>query len=196
MPTGYTASVQDGSTTEFKDFALQCARAFGALVSMREEPKDATLPDTIEPLPYHKAALLRAQEDLKRIETLSDRDVAREADIQYERALELHRNCEAKRLAQLHRYETMLAKAQAWEPPTSDHQGLKRFMIEQLTESIRFDCTGYEPKEPQRKTEAAWRADAVERAKSDVAYHTKRWQEERERAASRTTWLRKLRASL
>lgn len=37
MPTGYTASVQEGKVTEFRDFAMECARAFGALVMMRDE---------------------------------------------------------------------------------------------------------------------------------------------------------------
>jgi hypothetical protein len=32
MPTGYTSAIADG--IEFKDFALRCARAFGALVEL------------------------------------------------------------------------------------------------------------------------------------------------------------------
>lgn len=47
MPTGYTYPVCEGKITEFPDFALSCARAFGALISMREEPMDAPLPDEI-----------------------------------------------------------------------------------------------------------------------------------------------------
>ena len=35
MPTGYTAAVCSGEITEIKDFALSCARAFGALITMR-----------------------------------------------------------------------------------------------------------------------------------------------------------------
>jgi len=32
MPTGYTTGVQDGTVTEFKDFALLCARMMGEII--------------------------------------------------------------------------------------------------------------------------------------------------------------------
>jgi hypothetical protein len=47
MPTGYTAPIADGMT--FEQFALGCARAFGALVTMRDEPSDAPIPERLEP---------------------------------------------------------------------------------------------------------------------------------------------------
>src|SRR5262245_849411 len=41
MPNAYTAPVLDGTVTDFADFALRCARAFGATgVDMRDEPAD------------------------------------------------------------------------------------------------------------------------------------------------------------
>ena len=43
MPTGYTAGILEGET--FEQYALQCAKAFGALVMMRDEPSDAPIPD-------------------------------------------------------------------------------------------------------------------------------------------------------
>jgi hypothetical protein len=38
MPTGYTAGVADGTITEFREYALLCARAFGACIMLRDEP--------------------------------------------------------------------------------------------------------------------------------------------------------------
>ena len=49
MPTGYTAYVQDGVITEFADFAMKCARAFGALIDMRDESLDAEIRVQREP---------------------------------------------------------------------------------------------------------------------------------------------------
>lgn len=40
MPTGYTADIKDGIT--FRDFALRCARAFGATIMQRDE--DISIP--------------------------------------------------------------------------------------------------------------------------------------------------------
>lgn len=43
MPTGYTAAIKYGIT--FKEFALDCARNFGACISMRDEPRETPIPD-------------------------------------------------------------------------------------------------------------------------------------------------------
>ena len=48
MPTGYTAGVQDGSIKTFKDYASLCARAFTALIELRDEPFTPRLPDEIK----------------------------------------------------------------------------------------------------------------------------------------------------
>lgn len=39
MPSGYTAGVGNGSVVEFGDYAWRCARAFDALVTMRDAQK-------------------------------------------------------------------------------------------------------------------------------------------------------------
>lgn len=37
MPTGYTSPLYEGKEISFEQFALRCARNFGALVMMRDE---------------------------------------------------------------------------------------------------------------------------------------------------------------
>lgn len=196
MPTGYTAGVKDGSVTDFREFVLQCARAFGATITMRDDPMDAPIPDAFEPSDYHAKALAEAQAQLTRVTAMTDRDVAREADSEYEKASEGWRKHQQEQRAERERYERMLAAATAWQPPTPEHQGLKDFMCSQLTESIKFDCGGDWWKEPVRQTEAQWRSAALERAQHNVAYHGKEHAAEVERAKTRTEWVRALRASL
>ena len=65
MPTGYTASVADGRVTEFAPFALQCARAMGALIMMRDEPHDAPIPERFEASDYYSKSLAEARERLE-----------------------------------------------------------------------------------------------------------------------------------
>ena len=43
MATGYTFNVVDGQITTLSDFAMQCARAFGLLIDMRDAPSDAPM---------------------------------------------------------------------------------------------------------------------------------------------------------
>lgn len=197
MPTGYTADVQDGKITEFRDFLMQCARAFGACISLRDEPLDASIPDEFKPSPHHAERLTEAKADLARLEAMTDRDIARAADAEFEAAHERWRKRRAERQTHRERYEAMLAKAQAWAPPTADHQGIKDFMVKQLTESIDFDCNGgsYDT-EPIRRTEAQWKADATNRERESIAYHEKEYAAEVERARSRTEWVRALRNSV
>src|SRR6185437_5714856 len=91
MPTGYTYPVTDGKITQFNDFAMSCARAFGALISMRDDPRDAPILDEIKPDTKYYDDRIAA--DTKRIDeiqamTLADADTA---------ALEAHREAMASR---------------------------------------------------------------------------------------------------
>ena len=45
MPSGYTEGVASGKVTEFKEYALLCARAFGACISLRDEPLSLEIPE-------------------------------------------------------------------------------------------------------------------------------------------------------
>jgi hypothetical protein len=196
MPTGYTAQVQDGTITEFRDFALTCARAFGALIDMRDEPLSAELPDKIKPhTDYNTKALDDATARLGKLRAMTCTQAERAAQKAHATALAAHEEYEAKKRLHRERYETMLLKVTHWTPPSRDHQELKKFMKDQLAESIKFDCyAAGEP--PQPMTGAEWLRTEIARAERDVEYHTKAVAEEVERAAGRDGWLRALRKSL
>lgn len=65
MPTGYTANVHDGIT--FEQFVWQCARGMGALVTMRDEPTGAPIPERFEPSDYNAKRLQEAKDELVRL---------------------------------------------------------------------------------------------------------------------------------
>ena len=71
MPTGYTARLCDGEQT-FKDFAMLCARACGALIEMREDPMDAPIPEKIKRSSYYDEALSKAVAEYDRLKTSVD----------------------------------------------------------------------------------------------------------------------------
>ena len=64
MSTGYTCQVADGEITDFKQFLLQCSRAFGACIQQRDDPH-SDLPKRMEVSNYHKDELKKAKLDLK-----------------------------------------------------------------------------------------------------------------------------------
>lgn len=195
MPTGYTSNLYDGKDQSFPEFAMDCARAFGALILMRDDPKGTPIPDEFAPSDYHVKALTEARSEYDRLVTMT----IFEADAEAERLADEwdadRVDEKATRVARKARYETMLAEIDVWEPPTSEHQGLKDFMVEQLTGSIEFDCSIYEFPSPQRDG-SAWRKEAVARARRDIEYHSAENAKEIERAAGRSAWVQALRGSL
>lgn len=70
MPTGYTADIKDGIT--FKTFVMNCARAFGACVELRDEPGGGEkIPESFQPSNYHADKVLAARQELAHVRELS-----------------------------------------------------------------------------------------------------------------------------
>lgn len=194
MPTGYTSELYDGKDQTFPEFALNCARAFGALVELRDSPT-AAIPDEFEPSNYHSKAVSEAKEMRAWLAKATTAECTAAAVAAADEWDEQRKAERAKRDALEARYRAMLAEVEAWEPPTPDHVGLAAFMQQQLNESIKFDCGTYTYPEPTRDGEQ-WRAERLAKVERDITYHSEEFAKEQDRAASRTLWIRELRASL
>ena len=195
MPTGYTAEVQKGIS--FDKYALNCARAFGALVTMRDEPSNKEIPEKLEPSDYHLKAKEKAENKLASLNGLTSEDVSKKALDKF-KADELYRADKLKEEAVIEaRYNEMLTKAKSWVSPSKDHDKLKEFMVSQLEESIKFDCgSSYYEKPTVKTTGDRWRSEQIEQANKDIAYHVKNYREEVERTDNRNEWINLLRNSI
>lgn len=198
MPTGYTAAIQDGSQTELAEFVMSCARNFGALVTMRDAPADAPIPEEFEPSTYARDHLTASIDALADAQGWSDEDAKAMEIAERERAAARRAAALEKSAEEERRYRAMLARVEAWEPPTPEHQGLKEFMVSQLVESIRYDCgpigSWYDP--PAERSAAEYREQEIARRSEELERAQQRWDEEVERVNSRNTWVRALRESL
>lgn len=196
MPTGYTADVQSGKITDFNEYALQCARAFGACIMLRDEPISSEIP-TFEPSQYHADARAEAMADLAALDAMSIEQCAALQAKEYDEAV-ANRD---KRLAEIaedrRRYEAMLIKAKAFRSPTPDHDNYAKFLVSQLEESIKFDCsTEYHERPIEKLPVEQWRQERRAKLKHDIDYHTEQQAQEDERTASRNEWVRQLKAAL
>ena len=196
MPTGYTADVQSGKVTDFSEFAMQCARSSGALGMMRGEPSGAEIPETFKPSTYNAERLVEARAQLAKINAMTTDQREAAARSEYEAACASQERYETERGEQRARYQAMIDKVTVWTPPTPDHVGMKDFMLNQLAESIDFDCSPSFDRRPTMKKRDDWFSEAVSKAERDIEYHTKEHAKEVERAASRTAWIAALRQSL
>ena len=163
---------------------------------MRDEPSDAPIPERFEPSDYHVNALSKAKEALARLASLSADEVSAECLAEYHAEHARHSERAADCADQLGKYQAMLAQVNSWEPPTSDHKGFKKFMVEQLTTSIDFDCNMSYDKPPALSTANEWHAQAIAKAQRDIEYHSKALAEEIDRTSQRNHWLKALRNSL
>lgn len=196
MPTGYTYAIADG--INFDDFVMQCARGMGALILMRDEPSDAVIPERFEPSDHHALKIAEAVIALEWLNNMSVEDAEVAARQAYVEAIEQKEAGIRKNNELRAKYQSMLDMVLKWVPPTKDHEGLKKFMIEQITGSIEFDCDNsyYSNMSLTQKTGKQWRAEQIASAKRDLEYHTKEHNKELKRTEDRNRWLQELRESL
>lgn len=194
MPTGYTDSIKNNIT--FPEFAMKCARAFGALIQMRDDVMDAEIPDEIIPSNYHKDEMEKACLKLNEAKkmTLSAAKVLAVRD--YNEQVAYHEKYVSDANDLKSKYESMLEKVMAWQPPTPDHEELKKFMMEQIKGSIDCDSNTSYSKPPQPQSPEKWLGEYVDKQARDLGYHVKEWYAEVERCKSKTEWIRSLKASL
>jgi len=195
MATGYTNPVKEGKVT-FAQFVWVCARAFGALIEIRDDGLDAPIPESFQPSKYYKESVDRAEAALRALEEMTETDIERAAVAEREAAADSAARIAAERQVSERRYLEMLSRVEAWEPPTTEHAGLKEFMIAQLTESIEWDCKPWRFESAPPKTVAQWRADEFERRRAALARARESLADELKRIKSRNDWLAALRKSV
>lgn len=196
MPTGYTADIKDG--IDFKTYAMNCARAFGACVALRDEPGGGDrIPDAFEPSDYHIKAVENARDALAALDAMNPAELERAAARAWDDAETSRLTRLEDKRKQREAYEAMLAKVVAWEAPTPNHAELHEFMRTQIEQSIEFDCgCEYDTTPTVRLTGKEWAAKRRAVLVHNVQYHERGHADEVERAAKRTEWVRALRASL
>ena len=194
MATGYTFNVVDGQITTLSDFAMQCARAFGLLIDMRDAPSNAPIPERLEPYTdYYDQRIEESLKLLGDIQAMTAQQAEVAADETYLRKMEERDTYLADQKAAAVRLNDMLTQVRAWTPPTTDHAGLKDFMIQQLTVSMPGE---YAPPLPERLDGAAWRKKEIERLSDEIVRARENRNEKIARTEKRNAWLQALRSSL
>lgn len=197
MPTGYTAKLAEGEQT-FQEFALTCARAFGACIEMRDEPFDAPIPDSFEPSDYALKSLQEANTKLQRLYDMNPQERELYGAKKKAETLQDYQDSLTESQARDARYSAMQEQVNNWTPPTPEHENMKKFMLEQL-ETSKDDMEIYYTKAialAESKAPMEFFDDAYASAMRSVKWRGEEVGKEEERARSRTEWVRALRKSL
>lgn len=189
MPTFYTEVIEEGGS--FEEFVWGCARAFGALGRMREDPADAPIPKRVEPNPWHKTQLGNIRKELDAFVELSEEELAGQYAKYVENLEASIQQYDAKREELLKKYTQVQAQVAAWVPPTSDHRGLKDFMIQQISVSVPNDYI-----EAEIPSYEEWIEERVRRLEQSLQYYQKQWEKEVKMTKEANKWLDALRESV
>lgn len=201
MPTAYTAILGEREDMTLKDFALLCTRNFGVSIAMRDTPLTVPVPEKFEvDKSYkYKEEYDKAVKEYDDFMALSDSDKVAYLERTYSEMLERERGYAEKQVKEIdvlrRRYNKMLNKVLKWTAPTPDHENLRSFMIEQIRDSIEFDCKEYKPILPSKKDWCDIDRHKAALAK-DVAFYKERYESHVEAIAEKNKWLRSLRESL
>ncbi len=196
MPTGYTEKIKDGIS--FEEFALSCARQFGACVSMRDDPMDMPIPDKFEPSDWHKKALLSERRKLYRLNRMTVEQATTKALREYRQEVERREKSKKRNKLVISSYREMLRQVEAWIPPTPDHVELKKFMIQQITDSIDHDDMSgyYEDNPPILLSGTDWLELRRKDITNSIDYHKIEYAKEVDSTNGRSEWVKSLRNSL
>jgi len=187
--------MEQGQT--FPEFVLTCARAFGALIEMRDEPLDKAIPEKFKVSNYYVDRVEQATAELARLRAMSIEE--RLAFGEKDKAERL-KMCE-KRLAintqENARLHEMREKVIAWKPPTPEHNNLKKFMLEQINISmhdLKYLHQGIQ--DIKEKSPMDFYKTDVEINEHAITTASMEHRKEIDRAKGRTDWVQQLRDSL
>jgi hypothetical protein len=183
----------------FEEFALQCARAFGACNEQRDDPANEP-PKLQEVDDYHFVELEKAREKLAEVEQMSEEQASIEVEEQYNRDIKYYKEQLENKRKIKDRLVSILQQAKNYKPPSDEHIYFKEFMIEQLEQSIKYDGdTSYYERELikiEKQTGEEYKKMLLDMAKRDIQYHTEHWNKALERHSERNQWIKQLYKSL
>jgi len=196
MATGYTAKIEEGIS--FKDFVLTCATAFyggrDGNTILRKEADSSNLE-------YYRKEVDDAQKKLKDIEDASDEMLINTEITRAKNQIKYYKNNILKIKALRKKYDKMLKEVKAWIVPSPDHQYFKEFMVDQIKQSIEYDCdlkyTVKSIKDNEKivknlkgkKKFKKFRKELLEGAKRTLSYYTGRLQEAQENYDIANKWI-------
>jgi hypothetical protein len=161
---------------------------------MRDDSNDTPIPDKFEISQYYVEALADKRALVELLEKLTDAEWQERLDSDYDESVKSYEQRVVDNLQLRSRYQEMLGQVQEWTPPTSEHEGLKTFMIEQIEDSMKFDC--YEPIRPEKLALEEFKTEQLQSAKRSLGYSQENLQEEIDRVNGRNKWIQALRDSV
>lgn len=197
MPTGYTCRIIDSKKPlTLHQYALLCARAFGACVEMRDDSLDVPIPeDGFKVSSYHQDEKIKAKRRLSKLLKMTPKQIAAFNAREKVKAIKSYERIIKKYEQEDKRLNDMRAQVMRWSPDEG-LRPLKNFMLQQIDVSLNGPSQYAQNGLASAKAKNDYYTDAVEQAKNNIQYHDKHYQDDVRRNDERNQWLRSLRNSL
>lgn len=195
MPSGYTSDIYEGKDVSAKEFILKCARAFGATILMRDEPLDKEIP-TFKPDKFYLSELEKVKQKLEIYKNMSVEEAQKMLDNSFEKEVESYHKRMKNNSELEERYRKVLNGVNQWSPPSDDHIKLKEYAINQLEESISFDCNQSYLNPPVKQDATEWLDLMINDTENKIVRYKQQWDEEVKRTNERNEWVKALKESL
>lgn len=199
MPSTFTERIETDPTYTFAEFAWFCSRGLMVSILLRDGPSRIPTPDDVTEaigqagVEQCKACVESARAGLAAAEARTHDDWVRETAEANQRRLTEYEESLRDSAVVAARYEAMKAKVEAWSPPTPEHAGLKKYMLEQIQDSTRYSGPGERPV-PQTADER--RAMVLGMRESSLRSEVERLARATANAAYREAWFTALDASI
>jgi hypothetical protein len=196
MPTSYTEKVGTGEVTDFAEYAMMCARNFGVCITLRDDPLSGEVPE-FRPDPHYTERLAEAREKIAEWDSMTTEQRMEKYEAECREIMEYARNGIQEVNEMRKRYEAMLEKARGFKPPTEEHKNYAKFIVDQLQQSIDFDCsTEYYDSIKYSPAFGDWVLKTQLRLAQALSSASQSLVEEYERCAKRNEWIANLRKAI
>ena len=184
MSTNFTSKIADGIT--FNEFILSCSRYEKGTVE-EEVASD-----------YHLKEVKKAKAKLKKILAMDAVECARAATKKHIKEVKHNKKMIQGMIDLKQKCEKMLKEVEAWVPPSIDHSELKRYMIDQILDSIECDCDiyYYQKQKISLLSGSEWKTEMIVHLNEDIRYHSDKYAKEVDVVYKRNLWIRQLKNSL
>lgn len=202
MPTGYTAYIKDENITTGKEFLKLCTRALGIASDLKDEPLSVPTKTYYEPNPYYKDDYEKTAKIRDKMKQLTFEEAKQQIIDKYNEDIARAKKCLDMYKSEDEKYLKVRNEVASWIPPTSEHEGLKKFALNQIDISMNTDkykyCEEELNKELDISDDAVWKYinDINEFYEKNTERAYQRWQEELKRISDKNMWMKQFLDSL
>lgn len=200
MPSYYTVDIYEGKNVSFQDFALKCARQFGAFVHMNEEDPDSPLTrPTVSD--YYKNSLRETENEFALFLKASREQREKMFEIEMEKELKHYKEKIEEEKELKEKYQNLLEQAKAYKPPTKEFNNYKDYMLNQLNQAIKFDCSNEQwylaqIASVEAETFDIWEQEKMDLYNSKITYYKESYKKEMNSVSKKNQWIDLLYESL